>query len=49
MTEPEALYAVFFPGEYLRLMAALSGTSSVDWAKEILVPDLSFSGTQCAS
>lgn len=31
-----------FPGEYLRVMAALSGTSSIDWARDILAPDLSF-------
>lgn len=31
-----------FPGQYLRVMAALSGSSTIDWAKGILVPELSF-------
>lgn len=31
-----------FPGEYLRVMAALSGASTIDWAKNILAPELSF-------
>ena len=32
-----------FEGKYLRLMAALSGSSTIDWAKGILAPELSFS------
>ncbi len=31
-----------YPGKFLRVMAALSGTSTVDWAKEILAPDMSY-------
>jgi sugar (pentulose or hexulose) kinase len=31
-----------FPGEYLRVMAALSGASTIDWIKDILAPELSF-------
>lgn len=31
-----------YPGRYLRVMAALSGTSTVDWAKGVLAPELSF-------
>jgi sugar (pentulose or hexulose) kinase len=29
-------------GKYLRIMAALSGTSTLDWARSIIVPELSF-------
>jgi len=32
-----------FPGKYVRVMAALSGASTIDWAKDILAPEMSFS------
>ncbi|MBI9105270.1 MAG: hypothetical protein JEZ04_00910 [Spirochaetales bacterium] len=31
-----------FPGKYVRVMAALSGASTIDWAKDILAPEMSF-------
>ncbi len=31
-----------FPGKYIRVMAALSGNSTIDWAKSILCSELSF-------
>lgn len=30
------------PGKYVRVMAALSGNSTIDWAKAVLAPDLGF-------
>lgn len=34
-----------FAGQYVRVMAALSGASTIDWAKRILAPELSFQET----
>lgn len=31
-----------FKGQYIRLMAALSGNSTIDWAKGVLAPDMEF-------